>query len=119
MVHISTFQRSSEGILLLLRLLPVCYDSENHETFAHIDSLLTLVSPDPVFFLHHTQLDRLWWLWQQADIQKRRTEYLGKASRDSVHFASLEDSIPMGGLSTDIKVRDIMVTEMESLCYRY
>ncbi|TKA52283.1 hypothetical protein B0A55_13183, partial [Friedmanniomyces simplex] len=31
----------------------------------------TFTAPyDPLFFLHHTQLDRLWWLWQQRQPDK-------------------------------------------------
>jgi len=76
-------------------------------------------STDPVFFLHHTQLDRMWWQWQQIDLAKRATEYMGKAATDSNDKASLEDSMPMGGLASDIKVLEIMSTESDLLCYRY
>jgi tyrosinase len=30
-------------------------------------------SGDPIFFLHHAYLDRLWWQWQQADEANRLT----------------------------------------------
>jgi len=74
---------------------------------------------DQVFFLHHTQLDRMWWRWQQIDLAKRATEYIGKAVTDSSDKASLEDSMPMGGLASDIKLLEIMSTESDLLCYRY
>lgn len=74
---------------------------------------------DPVFFLHHTQLDRLWWRWQQADPQQRLTEYLGRAAQNSTESASLEDVLPMGNLAPDVQVSEIMATESELLCYRY
>lgn len=84
----------------------------------YIQRLISSFS-DPIFFLHHTQLDRLWWMWQQADIHKRQTEYLGKAANNSTKVASLGDIIPMGGLSADIEVAEIMNTEADLLCYRY
>lgn len=77
---------------------------------------------DPVFFLHHTQLDRLWWMWQRAEPQnigKRRREYLGRAAHNSTQHASLTDVIPMGGLAPNINVFDIMETNSGLLCYRY
>ena len=74
---------------------------------------------DPVFFLHHTQLDRLCWRWQHADPQQRLTEYLGKAAQNSTESASLEDVLPMGNLAPDVQVSEIMATESELLCYRY
>lgn len=74
---------------------------------------------DPVFFLHHTNLDRLWWAWQQANPQKRLLEYVGKSSHDSLSKATIEDIIPMGGLAPDVKVSEIMGTESGLLCYKY
>jgi tyrosinase len=32
---------------------------------------------DPLFFLHHVQVDRLWWLWQQEKPGTRNREYNG------------------------------------------
>lgn len=74
---------------------------------------------DPVFFLHHTQLDRIWWMWQQADPRKRRMSYNGKASQNSTESASLTDLLPMLGLAQDITVASVMRTDSELLCYRY
>ncbi|KAL8710083.1 MAG: hypothetical protein Q9225_007361, partial [Loekoesia sp. 1 TL-2023] len=65
---------------------------------------------DPVFFLHHTQLDRMWWRWQHAMPEKRTEEYAGKASTDSNKKATLADMLYMGGLAPDIRVSDIMNT---------
>jgi len=61
----------------------------------------------------------MWWRWQQFDLAKRTTEYIGKAATDSRDKASLEDSMPMGGLAADIKVLEVMSTESDLLCYRY
>ncbi|KAL4899881.1 hypothetical protein BDW74DRAFT_188766 [Aspergillus multicolor] len=32
---------------------------------------------DPLFYLHHANLDRLWWTWQSANISSRRHEISG------------------------------------------
>ena len=74
---------------------------------------------DPVFFLHHTQLDRMWWRWQHMDITKRLQEYKGLSENDSSQQASLGDMLGMGGLAPDIKVIDIMDTHCAQLCYTY
>ncbi|KAF9553250.1 Di-copper centre-containing protein [Agrocybe pediades] len=29
---------------------------------------------DPLFFLHHANLDRLWWKWQSMDLRRRLTD---------------------------------------------
>ncbi|KAI3396663.1 hypothetical protein diail_11840 [Diaporthe ilicicola] len=37
-----------------------------------------VLSPgDPVFFLHHNNLDRLWWEWQSANLTARLTDMGG------------------------------------------
>ncbi|KAL2217410.1 hypothetical protein M432DRAFT_516476, partial [Thermoascus aurantiacus ATCC 26904] len=81
----------------------------------------TVTAPgDPVFFLHHTQLDRLWWKWQQIEPQEQLTEYSGEAAYvDDSKDATLDDLIPLGGLAPDVRVRDIIDTESGLLCYRY
>lgn len=33
---------------------------------------------DPFFFLHHTNLDRLWWEWQQVNLTSRLTDMGGR-----------------------------------------
>ena len=32
---------------------------------------------DPVFYLHHTWLDKIWWDWQKQDLTGRLTEMGG------------------------------------------
>ena len=51
---------------------------------------------DPVFFLHHTNLDRLWAQWQQRDTAHRLHAYNGRASNDTNAVATLSDVLDMG-----------------------
>ena len=53
------------------------------------------------------------------DSKSRSTMYRGKRRHNSTEDASLDDVVPMGGLAPDVKVRDIIGTETEFLCYRY
>lgn len=32
---------------------------------------------DPIFYLHHTYLDKVWWQWQTKDLSTRLTEVTG------------------------------------------
>lgn len=75
--------------------------------------------PDPLFFLHHTQLDRLWWLWQQRQPNRGLQAYSGHKHRHSPEMASMEDVISMQGLASSIKVASIMNVEEPLLCYEY
>ena len=81
---------------------------------------LRLIKPlDPVFFLHHTQIDRLWWTWQHQDSGKRIVEYIGKAHNDSDQGASLVDVLDMSNLAPQTMISEVMNTEFDLLCYRY
>lgn len=76
-------------------------------------------NPDPLFFLHHTQLDRLWWLWQQREPQKRLREYSGHKERHSMVAARLDDRIDMRGFAKPVQVADVMDIREGLLCYSY
>lgn len=75
---------------------------------------------EPLFFLHHAQIDRLWWQWQQADAS-RGLDYNGITKNREGTFgeASLDDKLPMGGLADDLSVREVMSTIDSVLCYKY
>ncbi|KAK3644027.1 hypothetical protein LTR56_009879 [Elasticomyces elasticus] len=80
----------------------------------------TFTAPhDPLFFLHHTQLDRLWWLWQQRQPDKGLSAYGGHKQRHSMEMASMEDDIIMQALAPSVKVAEVMDVEGQLLCYRY
>ena len=76
--------------------------------------------PDPVFFLHHTEIDRLWWLWQHDHGNGEPSmEYLGKTAAGSKQDASLADMIDVGSLGRNVTVREVMETNTNLLCYSY
>lgn len=72
---------------------------------------------DPVFYLHHAQLDRVWWLWQMRDKANRVHDYDGEG--DNGKNVTLSDVLPLAGLAEDVTVVDIMDTERGEMCYRY
>ncbi|KAK0613560.1 hypothetical protein B0T14DRAFT_539375 [Immersiella caudata] len=72
---------------------------------------------DPLFFLHHTQVDRLWYLWQRQSPSTRTFDYGGFRFDGSA--ATLDDYLPMLGLGPDMKVRSFMDVNAANLCYKY
>ncbi|KAI0198137.1 Di-copper centre-containing protein [Astrocystis sublimbata] len=75
---------------------------------------------DPIFFLHHTQIDRLWYLWQQGDPEARNKDVKDqKVNPDDSSIVTLEDVMPFMGLAADIKMSEVMTTENDLLCYTY
>ncbi|PMD44600.1 Di-copper centre-containing protein [Hyaloscypha variabilis F] len=84
---------------------------------------MTFTAPyDPLFFLHHTQIDRLWWLWQQAEPSSRLNAYSGRKNGTRSGFnetATLDDLLPYHGLGSDVIVCEVMNTRSKLLCYQY
>jgi tyrosinase len=79
---------------------------------------------DPIFFMHHTQIDRLWTLWQNAAPENRTLDFSGIKTQDQFDGttpppASLQDIMPMLGLADDVTVREYMSTTKGPLCYTY
>nr|POE72837.1 tyrosinase ustq [Quercus suber] len=83
------------------------------------DSETSTAAYDPLFFLHHTQLDRLWWMWQQRQPDRGLRAYNGRKQRHSTETASIDDTIHMKGLAADVRVADVMDVEGDMLCYTY
>ncbi|KAK4442953.1 hypothetical protein QBC34DRAFT_443795 [Podospora aff. communis PSN243] len=80
---------------------------------------------DPIFFLHHTMVDRLWWVWQQED-ESRIKAYEGfhrlppgAPEGEEGTPVTLKDILPMGDLADDGIVEDYMDTRSAHLCYEY
>ncbi|KAK8074995.1 tyrosinase [Apiospora hydei] len=62
------------------------------------------ISPsDPAFYMHHSYIDRVYRVWQNAD----------PARRTSI------SAISLGGIKPDVKVRDVIDTLDGAMCYRY
>jgi tyrosinase len=87
--------------------------SSTHETLTSADTRV-----DPVFFLHHTQLDRLWWHWQSIS-PGRNQDYKGPASQGSHELANINDELDVGQLAPVVKVSEVLDPAFGSLCYGY
>ncbi|KAK0748904.1 hypothetical protein B0T18DRAFT_436635 [Schizothecium vesticola] len=80
---------------------------------------------DPAFYLHHTQVDRVWWIWQMQDLEKRLLELAKtRTMRNNPPSANgtLDDWSNLGVLAGDVQVRDLMSAMGGldgKLCYIY
>ncbi|KAJ3034647.1 hypothetical protein HK097_004440 [Rhizophlyctis rosea] len=80
---------------------------------------------DPVFYMHHTNLDRVWWKWQKAG---KKGERYRDVAGPIVPFdyqntvkgnVTLDYVTHLEELGKGAKVRDLMDTKGGFLCYDY
>ncbi|KAL0930091.1 uncharacterized protein CTRU02_214911 [Colletotrichum truncatum] len=74
---------------------------------------------EPLFFLHHGNVDRAWAKWQGRNAT-RLADYTGFQDRNKTIPASLTDTMPVLELAdTEPIVKDYMDTQAGPLCYTY
>lgn len=83
------------------------------------------ISPaDPIFHLHHANLDRLWWSWQKLNLSARLVDISGPAllMDYSQGNSTLDTPLSLGPSAVDLTVRDVMNIEgcgAVGVCYTY
>ncbi|KAI8822909.1 uncharacterized protein EV422DRAFT_522645 [Fimicolochytrium jonesii] len=81
----------------------------------------TISVNDPLFWAHHTNLDRLWSIWQEENPRLANT-YNGPRDRDNenAHDARPDDEMLFGGLYPNARVRQVFsLTSGDVQCYAY
>lgn len=83
---------------------------------------------DPLFYLHHANLDRIWEQWQ-AKSPANRNDFFGPDKEWAYPFnffgdipytnVTAEFQVGIGGLGAPLKVRDLLSPTRGPLCYRY
>ncbi|CAI6335949.1 unnamed protein product [Periconia digitata] len=80
---------------------------------------------DPIFYLHHSMIDRVWWMWQSLDV-KKRTSAEGIAGTGTFMNqppspdTTLDTEINLGFAAGSPKtMRDLMSTTAGPFCYIY
>ena len=87
---------------------------------------------DPLFFPHHANIDRIWWLWQQRDLESRLQDMEGNLTppngflfpgEDYSQFPNetitLDWKISVGRLAPSVETRELMDIQRGALGYRY
>ncbi|KAK0647982.1 hypothetical protein B0T16DRAFT_444199 [Cercophora newfieldiana] len=81
------------------------------------------ISPgDPAFYLHHGQIDRVYWIWQALDFNNRKNVHGSNVFMDIFPSANttVEDIIDISPLAPPVKIKDLMNTLGGTpLCYVY
>lgn len=83
------------------------------------------ISPgDPAFYLHHGQVDRVYWIWQMLDFANRKNvagtnTFFNEPPSANTTVEDRIDVLPLSG-TTKPKIKDLMNTVGGSpLCYVY
>ncbi|KAJ2915005.1 hypothetical protein MD484_g5409, partial [Candolleomyces efflorescens] len=74
---------------------------------------------DPLFYLHHANLDRVWWHWQQADPANRLYDLSGPTTKGGNIPITLDFELDFPALGPNITVRDTMDSSLEPNCFTY
>jgi tyrosinase len=87
--------------------------------------ILTLIAADPLFWVHHANVDRFWWSWQIRDLKKREKDISGPLvnfdyENKAAGNVTLNHGIFIGEtVKLKAKVRDVMHIKKGLLCYEY
>jgi len=88
-------------------------------------------SNDPMFFLHHAMIDKVWYDWQRRDSSNKNAYGGGSISAQvdptqaatyptgAPPFLSLDSVIPSDGMWCNTTVAETMDTLSDKLCYVY
>ncbi|SPO05202.1 related to monophenol monooxygenase (tyrosinase) [Cephalotrichum gorgonifer] len=81
------------------------------------------ISPgDPAFYLHHAQIDRIYWIWQSLDFKNRQGVFGTNTLQNNPpsEDTTVEDFIDISPLAEPVKIKDLMNTVGGTpLCYIY
>jgi len=80
---------------------------------------------DPAFYLHHSMIDRVWWIWQMLDPKNRirgkdalagTNTFLNMPPSAETTF---DDYVRLGWVGADRQIKDLMSTLSGPFCYVY
>ncbi|KAJ7182777.1 tyrosinase [Mycena crocata] len=75
---------------------------------------------DPLFYLHHAFLDKLWWQWVGMNFSSRLDDISGRSSVDPPYVnVTLDFELDMRMLAPTVTIREVMDIRNELLCYTY
>ncbi|KAF7358946.1 Tyrosinase central domain-containing protein [Mycena sanguinolenta] len=75
---------------------------------------------DPLFYLHHAFLDKIWWDWVQMDYSSRVKDISGRSTVNPPHVdVTLDFELDMGMLAPPVTIREVMDVPNQLLCHTY
>ncbi|KAH8667387.1 Di-copper centre-containing protein [Tricladium varicosporioides] len=105
-----------------------CPDDANAACFTNAPSP-TFSANEPMFWMHHAMVDRVWWLWQNANTANANA-FFGGSVQNLTYYSEFPNGGPPyldmtsvlpddGILTAGTTLGDIWITEGDFLCYTY
>jgi tyrosinase len=82
---------------------------------------LIFCTPDPLFYLHHGNLDRILWEWQSKDLAIRLNQVGGPVTPFDYggRNVTLDFEVNIGALAGNTSLLDLLNPVGTTLCYTY
>jgi tyrosinase len=78
---------------------------------------------EPVFYLHHGNIDHIFWTWQQKDLKNRLHDVDGNIVPQEWNGAggnvTLDFQVGLGKLAPNVPLKDLLDAQGKLLCYTY
>ncbi|EWG48604.1 hypothetical protein FVEG_08309 [Fusarium verticillioides 7600] len=74
---------------------------------------------DPLFYIHHGFIDRLWWKWQSEDPDSRLYQLGGPCVQGGTEETTLDCIMTTYGIRPNVTVKEVMDIQGGFLCYKY
>jgi hypothetical protein len=86
----------------------------------HVTLHLFVFVADPIFYLHHAFLDKLWWQWVGMNLSSRIDDMSGRSTVDMPYVnVTLDFELGMMKLAPTVTIREVMDIRNALLCYVY
>ncbi|KAK0648214.1 tyrosinase-like protein [Cercophora newfieldiana] len=101
---------------------PVGAHGGGHYTMGGDPGADPFISPgDPAFYLHHAQVDRAYWIWQNLDFDNRQGVWGTTFFFDFIPSpnTTVNDLVDLSPLAPPVTIKSLMNTVGGPLCYAY
>ncbi|PPQ83625.1 hypothetical protein CVT25_006310 [Psilocybe cyanescens] len=114
---------SDNGHVMIGGEMSSAYSSPGGKHFIQIEFFMTInviLAIDPLFYLHHANIDRIWWNWQQLVPSTRFFEVSGPSTKTPpIHEVGVDYVLNMGSLGLSVPIRDTLDLLSKPNCYTY
>ncbi|QRV75681.1 tyrosinase [Ceratobasidium sp. AG-Ba] len=105
-----------------------CPKGSSNTSVCPVEGAPTFSANEPMFHMHHGNIDRLWWLWQEKN-QLNKQAFRGGSVQNISNLDQFPNGqppwlnknsiIPAAGMYKEYSITDVMDTRKWPLCYVY